>query len=432
MLGGGNFKTQNKIFPGAYINFINRASAAVSFGDRGVVAIPMILSWGPEKEIFEVTAEEFQYNCKEIFGYPVEDAAMLPVRELFQNMKKGIFYRLNTGVHAFCDYGTARYSGKRGNNLMVVISKNVDDNSKYDVRILFAGKEIDIQTVSKTAELKDNNYITFKKEATLAENAGLAFTGGTDGSEITGEDYSEFLNAIESSSFQILCCPSRDDNVKALFAAFTKRMRDDVGVKFQTVLHQYSKADHEGIISVENETEEEAAGLVYWVSGAEAACEINKTIENRKYNGEYAVKVPYTQLQLADAIKAGKFLLHKVGKEIRVLTDINTLITYTDEKGEDFSNNQTIRVLDQIGNDVAELFHSRYLGKMPNDNAGRISLWNDIVTYGKQLAVLRAIEDFDAESVTVNKGEGKRSVLVNFPVQPINCMSILYMTVVVS
>ncbi|MDF2886700.1 MAG: phage tail protein [Lacrimispora sp.] len=144
------------------------------------------------------------------------------------------------------------------------------------------------------------------------------------------------------------------------------------------------------------------------------------------------MKVPYTQLQLADAIKAGKFLLHKVGKEIRVLTDINTLITYTDEKGEDFSNSQTIRVLDQIGNDVAELFHSRYLGKMPNDNAGRISLWNDIVTYGKQLAVLRAIEDFDTESVTVNKGDGKRSVLVNFPVQPINCMSILYMTVVVS
>ncbi|MDF2886701.1 MAG: phage tail protein [Lacrimispora sp.] len=235
MLGGGNFKTQNKIFPGAYINFINHASTAVSFGDRGVVAIPMILSWGPEKEIFEVTAEEFQYNCKEIFGYPVEDAAMLPVRELFQNMKKGIFYRLNTGVHAFCDYGTARYSGKRGNNLMVVISKNVDDNSKYDVRILFAGKEIDVQTVSKTAELKDNSYVTFKKEVTLVENAGLAFAGGTDGSEITGEDYSEFLNAIESSSFQILCCPSQDDNVKALFAAFTKRMRDDVGVKFQTV-----------------------------------------------------------------------------------------------------------------------------------------------------------------------------------------------------
>lgn len=401
-------------------------------GDRGVVAIPMVLGWGPEKEAFEVTAEDFQKKSKEIFGYPVEDQTMLPIRELFQNMKKGIFYRLNSGDHAACEYGTAKYSGERGNKLMTSISKNVDDNSKYDVRSFFDGREMDAQTVAAASELKDNSYILFKKDASLAENAGLAYTGGTNGSDITGEDYKEFLDAMESSSFQILCCPSADENVKALFAAFTKRMRDEIGVKFQTVLHQYSKSDHEGIISVENETAESVTGLVYWVAGAEAACEINKTVENKKYNGEYTVKVPYTQVQLADAMKAGKFLLHKVGSEIRVLTDLNTLVTYTEDKGEDFSNNQTIRVLDQIGNDIAHLFHSKYLGKMPNDNGGRIGLWNDIVSYGKQLSVLRAIEELDTDSVTVEKGEGKRSVLVNFPVQPINCMSILYMTVVVS
>ena len=131
-------------------------------------------------------------------------------------------------------------------------------------------------------------------------------------------------------------------------------------------------------------------------------------------------------------MKEGKFLFHRVGTDIRVLTDVNTLVTYTAEKGEDFSNNQTIRILDQIGNDIASLFNTRYLGKISNDAAGRVSLWNDIVTYGKQLAVLRAIEALDSEAITVEKGEGRRSVVVNFPVQPVNCMSILYMTVVVS
>ena len=33
--------------------------------------------------------------------------------------------------------------------------------------------------------------------------------------------------------------------------------------------------------------------------------------------------------------------------------DINTLVTFTEDKKEDFSNNQTVRVLDQIGNDIA-------------------------------------------------------------------------------
>lgn len=85
-------------------------------------------------------------------------------------------------------------------------------------------------------------------------------------------------------------------------------MRDEAGVKFQTVLHQYSKADYEGVISVENEAEESAVGLVYWAAGAEAACAVNKTIENKVYDGEYTVKTSYTQAQLADAIKAGKLM----------------------------------------------------------------------------------------------------------------------------
>jgi hypothetical protein len=432
MLGGGNFTVQNKVFPGAYINFVNSVSARASLGNRGVAAIPMILSWGPEKQVFEVTAEEFQKNSKEIFGFTSGDEAMLPMRELFKNMTKGIFYRLNGGAYSSNDYGTAKYSGERGNSLMTLISKNVDDAKKFDVRTLFDGREVDSQSVAAATELKDNAYVIFKREAPLAETAGSAFTGGTNGSNVTGEDYAAFLEAIESSSFQALCCPSTDDKVKALFAAFTKRLRDEAGIKFQTVLHQYAKADHEGIISVENETEEAVSGLVYWVAGAEAACEINKTNENRIYDGEYTVKVPYSQTQLAGGMKEGKFLFHKVGKNIRVLTDINTLVTYTNEKGEDFSNNQTIRILDQIGNDIASLFITRYLGKISNDAAGRVSLWNDIVTYGKQLTVLRAIEALDSKAITVDKGEGRRSVVVNFPVQPVNCMSILYMTVVVS
>ncbi len=432
MLGGGNFTIQNKVFPGTYINFVSTATAGASMGSRGVAAVPMVLDWGPVKEVFEVTAEDFQKNCKEIFGYAMDDMAMLPVRELFKNMTKGIFYRLNGGIQGANEFGTAKYAGTRGNSLMTVISKNVDDETKFDVKTLFAGREIDFQTVAKAGDLADNSYVTFKKDAVLAETAGLTFTGGTNGDDVTGEDYAKFLEEIESASFQILCCPSSDDKVKALFTAYTKRMRDEAGMKFQTVLHQYSQADYEGVISVENETEESVAGLVYWVAGAEAACAVNKTNENKVYDGEYTVKIPYTQAQLADAQKAGKFMLHKAGDDIRVLTDGNTLVTYTEEKGEDFSNNQTIRVLDQIGNDIASLFNTRYLGKISNDDAGRIGLWNDIVTYGKQLAVLRAIEGLNAEEVTVEKGQSKRSVVVNFPVKPVNCMSILYMTVLVS
>ncbi len=139
----------------------------------------------------------------------------------------------------------------------------------------------------------------------------------------------------------------------------------------------------------------------------------------------------YTQTQLADGLKKGKFLLHKVGDTLRALEDINTLTSYTSDKSEDFSSNQTIRVLDQIANDIADLFNRKYLGNIPNDNSGRVMLWNDIVRHHQELQKLQAIENFVADDVKVLAGESKKAVVVEDHVTLVNAMSELYMTVVV-
>mgnify|MGYP002282719197 FL=1 len=173
------------------------------------------------------------------------------------------------------------------------------------------------------------------------------------------------------------------------------------------------------------------ASLVYWTAGAEAACEVNRSLTNVTYDGELDVDAEYTQTQLEEAIKSGKLIFHKVNDEIRLLTDINTFVSVTDEKSADFSSNQTVRVLDQIGNDIAALFNRKYLGKVPNDEAGRISLWNDIVKHHEQLQSIRAIEGFSSSSVTVEIGDTKKSVLVTDYVTPVNAMEQLYMTVIV-
>jgi hypothetical protein len=432
MLGGGSFISQNKVLPGAYINFVSVASSVAVPSERGTAAIPLEFGWGPEKEAFVVTAQDYQEKCQEIFGYPADAPQMWQIRELFKNLTKGIFYRLNGGIKASCDYGEARYSGIRGKDLTLVVSANVNDSAKYDVKTLLDMKEVDRQTVASAAELADNLYVVFKKDATLAATAGVPFTGGTNGDAVTGEDYAQFLSKMETYSFQVLCCPSADEAVKSVFVEYTKRMRDEAGVKFQTVMYRKNDADYEGIISVENKAAELEQGLVYWTTGAQAACAVNKTNENRVYNGELNVDVDHTQGQLAAGVQSGKFMFHRVGDDVRVLMDINTLTTFTEEKGKDFSSNQTVRVLDQIGNDIASMFNTKYLGIMPNDDAGRVSLWNDIVTYNKELARLRAIEAVEAKDITVGPGESKRAVVVNCPVTPINCMSQLYMTVVVS
>ena len=40
-LGGGTFLVQNKILPGAYINFISVANASASLSDRGIATLPL-------------------------------------------------------------------------------------------------------------------------------------------------------------------------------------------------------------------------------------------------------------------------------------------------------------------------------------------------------------------------------------------------------
>ena len=112
---------------------------------------------------------------------------------------------------------------------------------------------------------------------------------------------------------------------------------------------------------------------------------------------------------------------------MRVLEDINTLTTFSVDKNEDFKENQTIRVIDQIGNDIAVIFNTQFLGKIPNDDSGRASLWNELVKYHERLQGIRAIENFSSSNITVQAGDTKRSVVVNDVITPINCMTQLYM-----
>lgn len=431
MLGGGKFTTMDKILPGSYINFISANRATSILSDRGVVALPIELDWGADGEVFTVNVAEFKENSLKIFGYDYSNEKMKGLRDLFKNIKTGHFFKLNTGgVKATNTYATALYTGARGNDLKIVIEAN--ENSEvgseiYDVSTFLGTVKVDMQTVTTAAGLKDNDFVTFKTGATLALTSGTPLATGTNGA-VADANYQTFLDKIESFNFNGLGCLSTNSTIKALFAAFTKRMRDEVGVKFQCVMHKYETADHEGIISVENNT---ASDLVYWVLGAVSGCPVNKSCTNKVYDGEYTVDVDYTQTLLETALKAGKFMFHRVNDQIRVLQDINTFVSFTDEKTADFADNQTVRVIDQIGNDIAALFNDKYLGQVPNDASGRISLWNDVVKHHQELQRIKAIENFNPAAVTVDAGETKKSVVITDVVTIAITMTQLYMTVVV-
>ena len=234
MLGGGTFTVQNKILNGAYINFVSASKASANIADRGIATMPLELDWGVDNAIFEVTPADFQKNSMKIFGYPFTHEKMKGLRDLFMNIKSLYAYKLTSGgTKATNTFATAKYGGVRGNDLKIVITANVDEPAKFDVKVYMETTLVYEQiAVASAADLKENDFVDWKSEAVLTANAGLALSGGTNAT-VDGTAHQTYLDKVEPYSFNTMGVVVTDETTKNLYTAFVKRMRDQVGAKFQ-------------------------------------------------------------------------------------------------------------------------------------------------------------------------------------------------------
>ena len=358
-LGGGTWLFQNKKLPGTYINFVSKVRAQTDIADRGYATMPLVLDWGPENEVFTVTAEDFQEKSMKYFGYDYTADEMKGLRDLFMNLQTGYFYRLSNGAEkAVCSIAKAVYPGKRGNDITVAVTANVDVDDTFDVTtyIDVSGvKTIVAQQkgVSSWDEVNDNDYVVWVRTSPLELTAGEKLTGGSNGEAVTGVQYQAYIDAVEPYYFNCMGYPGTDPVIQKLLIAFIRRMRDNIGAKCQLILYGAEDVDYEGVISIKNavvDKGESPAGLVWWLTGAEANCAINASLTNRTYNGEYNMNVDYSQSQLEQAIDAGMLIFHNVTytssgilvSHTNVLRDINTFTSFSKAKNEDFSMNQVI------------------------------------------------------------------------------------------
>lgn len=468
-LGGGTFTVQNKVLPGAYINFVSAAGTSNVFGERGTGCIGTLLDWFDDNDV-TVTYSDIVKNGLKIFGHSYTSPQMMFIREFFKKGSKLIVgavndtktkaYKVgttNTG-HRF----TAKKYGTRGNDIKIVITKNVDNVSAYDVKTYLDTALVDSKIgVTDLTVADSNDFVDIEASAGTkilgAETVILSGgTGDANTSSITSTGVESFLDRAERYSFNCFALVDNiagdnyqvKDNMKnyiSLVTEWTKRLRDEVGIKFQSVICTSSKtgANHEGIVRVpQNFNVKDGSGKEYssksliaaWVCGALAGCEINRSLTNALYDGELVPKedTVYTQSELEEQIKFGNFVFHYVGDELRVLEDINTFTETAEDKGDVFKSNQTVRVCDQIANDIAAIFNTYYLGKVQNDDAGRSAFKAEIVKHHNRLMDLRAIEDFESDDVTVEQGDTKKSVVVTDNITVVNAMEQLYMTVVVA
>lgn len=439
-LGGGIFTDQNKVLPGAYMNFVSNGVNNPTLAERGVgVIITDEIGWG--SQIIELTTETVQTSSLKLIGREYTESekngnqvnwVMPAVRDFFKNGSKLYLCRSDSSLmYASNTFGSAKYSGILGNEIKTVIYKNTDDATKYDVLTYFRENLVDTQTVATAKELIDNDYVHWNIGATLTATAGLSMTGGKNGT-CNGNTIQNLLSDLESYTFNTIGVCQDEESYDALLVAYVKRMREEVGKKIVAIVKK-GECNYEAVVCQHNDVDEDSYYSTAWLIGAYAGCAINESLTNKKYDGEFTMgDTDKSQTQLVDLMKRGYFVFHKVGDDVRVLSDINSFTTITPTKGEVFKENQTVRICDQIAIDTATIFNDIYLGKVPNDNAGRSSLWGDLVKLHEKYQNMRAIEDFNAKDIYVGEGETKRAVVVSEAVKPINAMEQLYMTITVN
>ena len=139
-----------------------------------------------------------------------------------------------------------------------------------------------------------------------------------------------------------------------------------------------------------------------------------------------------TEAQLEAAVLAGQIAFTDTFGVVKICTDINSLTTYTVDKGEEYHKNRVMRVLNQLCNDIYRYFSLNYIGKVNNNAAGRALLRGWIVGYLQEMQANNGVQNFTANDVTVEQGSNVDAVLINIAIQPVDSIEKIYVSVTVS
>lgn len=422
---------------------------AANVGERGVVAIAEPLSWGPAGMVQTIIPGE---DLRPYIGYDITSEKALFLREMMKGSdttagpSKILLYRPTGtgGVQAKATVGaltvTALYPGARGNDISIIISEQIDDEGTYDVSTVIDGAVVDKQSITNLAQLKANAWVGFSGTGTeITESAGQPLTTGADPTVATA-DYSNFLAAIEPYQFDILVYDGTDSTTIQAFAAFVERVSNNVGQKCQAVMAGDTAANcnSEFVIAVKNGvklddgTQLTAQQATWWVGGAEAGALYYQSLTYAQYPHAVEANPKLTDTQAQEAVESGCLCFIDSFGNVKVCTDINTLTTFTVEKGQEFSKNRVMRVLMQICNDTYEHFSNYFIGKVDNNETGRNLLKGWIVGYLNEMQANNGIQNFDAEDVTVEAGNNVDAVLINVSIQPVDSVEKIYMEITVA
>lgn len=257
------------------------------------------------------------------------------------------------------------------------------------------------------------------------------------------DDIEDMLEKLKTEDFNVLCYPyekssTASSTAKQTIATWIKAMQDDEGANITGVLANY-KGDSEYLIDntqkivLSDSSELTADEVTAWVAGMTAGADITESNTAKKFENAIDVNPRLTKSSMETAIKAGEFVFTvDKAQNVTVVADVNSLTTTSQDKGDIMKQNRSVRTAYGIREDIANVWNSSVKGRYDNNANGRSIFKSALVQYFSELESRGAIQNFDADQVTVDPGTAINAVVVTAAVQLVGSMEIAYITVYLS
>lgn len=155
------------------------------------------------------------------------------------------------------------------------------------------------------------------------------------------------------------------------FATWIKQLRSTKDIKVKAVL-PHCPADNEGVINFSTDDIQTAsktytaAEYCSRIAGMLAGTPL--TISATFAPLTEVIDVPHLKKEERDAaVDAGKLILFNDGKKVKIDRAVNSLVTTSEDKGEDFKKVKIVDIMDLIYGDIKTTAEDNYIGKYPND-----------------------------------------------------------------
>jgi len=203
-------------------------------------------------------------------------------------------------------------------------------------------------------------------------------------------DYAAQLAVLKDFKWNYLAIPGILPAEVPVISAWITECREEEHKTFKAVLPN-SPSDHEGIInyttdqvrSTLSETVFTTAEYCARIAGVLAGLSLQRSAAYYVLTdvAEAAVPTdPDTQ------IDSGQLILVFDGEKYKIGRGRNSLVTYTTEKGEDFSSIKIMEGIDLYQDDIRSSFEENYIGKVINDYDNKQALVAAVRAYQKTLA----------------------------------------------